>query len=105
MKIKAIVGAVFSGIVISIKRVLSYNRAIKAIDREAYDRAIKEEFSLFEEMVSNPLFAKLMASAFWADLLYEEHKHKKPNSLFTRRERQIANFYLIWKEEYENKKH
>jgi hypothetical protein len=43
MKLKDIVGAFISGIEISIKRLLTYRRAIKAIDREAYDKCILYE--------------------------------------------------------------
>lgn len=101
--IREAVGACISGTVTSIKRILSYNRAIKAIDRKAYDIAIEEEISLLEEMYSNPLFAQLLDSAFWNDALLEKAEYGKTNSILTSAERNIANYYLIWKEEKNEK--
>lgn len=52
-----------------------------------------------KKMYSNPLFAQLLDSAFWHDVLLEKREHKKANSILTSAERSIANYYLIWKEE------
>lgn len=102
MKLKDIVAAFVSGIAISIKRLLTCNRAIKAINRKAYDKCVEEEISLLEKMYSIPLFAQLLDSAFWYDAFSEKTKHKMRRSLLTDAERSIVNFYLIWKED-ENK--
>lgn len=103
MKLKPVLSAFISGIAISIKRLLTYNRATKAINREAYDKSIEEEISLLEEMYLNPPFSRLLDWGFWCDIQSERYEQKRANAIMTDTERSIAKLYLIWKED-ENRK-